>query len=407
MRTIFISHSSSPPAKETRQQKNDRLRSIEVRDAIKSGLDEAGWDVFFDEDEVNRTTRLSDDLFRCAATCAVAVVIISPRALQSPWVLQECVIFMLRAARSNFAVIPVLVGVTRRDLDASMLAVTQVNDTWKIEGATEAELVERTLAKIEEMPSASPDDKAHRWLIQLRAAILELRLDAVQLEAVAKELKPGDDKFAYSVDPEGTLAAILLDADYRQFDQAFKRIREATQSPQAARLLALKVRPLWVPVSCAAKILDCINKEKPRAVIVRATNSAEPRDVVPKDYVRRANADPHVQDAYWIETSWTKADDVAEEVASTLVPNAIARKGGKLEELKRRQIFLLLPRAEATNELLDALHAEFPNAVFVLTDIDPFAHGLNVRHEISPEFDLDTEAYYLYIAETICQPKEA
>lgn len=116
---LFVSHSSrSQPGK-------DRL--VELVDALRSGDDAV--DVLYDAEQIEATTRWRDVIDAMLAECHAAVVLVTPDALDSAWVLTEATLLRARydaeyqkqRLLSTFPLLPILVDVTRDDLKAHPL----------------------------------------------------------------------------------------------------------------------------------------------------------------------------------------------------------------------------------------------------------------------------------------------
>src|SRR5437773_6595925 len=112
---IFISHSTGKDDAAGRQ----RLLDIEVALKGPAGAP-SGHDVLLDFKRLEPSFKWRSELDEWMATCHAAVLLLTPKALESQWVLKEATILAHRAARdTRFLLFPALLdGLTREQLTA-------------------------------------------------------------------------------------------------------------------------------------------------------------------------------------------------------------------------------------------------------------------------------------------------
>src|SRR5262245_57840107 len=109
---IFISHST---AKDD-QAGLDRLKSLSAALKTKPGGAASGHDALLDFERLEPAAKWRSEIDEWLAQCHAAVLMLTPKSLESAWVLKEATILAHRAARDDtFYLFPVLLEGLKRD----------------------------------------------------------------------------------------------------------------------------------------------------------------------------------------------------------------------------------------------------------------------------------------------------
>jgi hypothetical protein len=300
--SIFISHSckdgeAMAPAGLTPAEAQARAERLafarEIRHHLERRLtDTERYEVWLD---VRGGLRPGDEwrrgIHRALRKCIGAVLLLSPEALQSGWVLKETTILVWRALLGEpVLVIPVRLGVSSEDLqdhgfDPAGIDAIQAET---VREPTQAER-ERVVASIVERFDAHSRDlravnsmwstTVGRWVTQV-AGMLHMSEPSYAAEMFRiLGLAQDDDRFD---DPHLTVAGELLDSDPDDVLDVLNVVNGARTPPELQQLRRA-VRWLWVSARAAHRLPHVASRPGLR---LAAIDAAEP--LTGEDYVLRA-----------------------------------------------------------------------------------------------------------------------
>jgi hypothetical protein len=301
---IFISHSckdneAAPPAELSVEQaaaRSARLRFARVlRDEVNRRLNATGrFDVFLDvRGGLNPGDIWQNGLHKALGHCAGAVILLSPEALDSGWVLKEATILSWRVFMGDaLKVVPVGLGVSQAELvEKGFGAVNLDAIQWvNVPDATDAyriDAVNKIVAAIEAIPASALGqagwaNKAEQWIAEfallLRGAVPQ-GLEARYLPEMRRAVSIADDtEGRFDTNPFLNIAAQVLTANP---NQVLKLLNGAGTPAKAGReAMQEKVGPLWVNLGAALPFAT--RSERVVAIDTGSTAFAQ-------DYIRRAH----------------------------------------------------------------------------------------------------------------------
>src|SRR3954469_15485232 len=139
---VFVSHSARGDP--------DSHASLK---AIEAQLKKAGFDVLLDETRLKGGEPWRNCLHTWMGHCHGAILLLTPKALQSPWVLKEATILSWRnslSAPGEFLLVPVLLGISPNELAANtVFAPLNLQEVQAIKGLKGAALAKALVALFE------------------------------------------------------------------------------------------------------------------------------------------------------------------------------------------------------------------------------------------------------------------
>ena len=379
---IFISHS----AKETRAQ--------EVQAALYTALeDSAALVPLMDKRDLEPGDMWRARINLWVGGCDAAVVLLSPKALQSDWVFYEAALLSYRNERdSGFLVLPVYVDVTPEEVAASRLHPTAMTSIQLVPGAgrTVEAIVEDVVKELAKAACRgdSPMERRAKRLAdllqqvqekQLRAAAAFIKFDlkrwlpeddarlllAIQLQSVGMKLAvPALLKLGGSL-PVGTSAQARID----WLQQVVELVASSWVDEKAIACIAPIAKGEAKPFSLGLNAVSPVTATM--YVLSSCGDEPEPwrlvscNGVVGQDTVE--------------ETIASLRTEVAETLIKTLplecTPAEVAGQLAKRSAYYPRPVFVSLPGAGISAEILAALRASFPHVVFFLLWGDAVAAG--------------------------------
>lgn len=404
MPSIFLSHSSS----------KDSLAGV-VRDRIVQKMKASGFTVLFDREMLGGGMVWRPILHRWLGECDAAVILFSPDALDSDWVLKEVTILSWRKSLgSRLRVVPVLVGCERasvvnrrayKPLDLENLQFRQLDGTCPAPQAAE-KLADQV---VEDLAGVLPDAAAvplQEWLRTL--ALLLGKVDPVDhLQAAAELLGIDASARARFDDLPLTVAHQLLHTPLSDSYPAFKKLRRGLDRDYF-RYLADLVVPTWVSVEAAAKLSGVIarppgrrqltiNSEKEptgRHYLQRATCGAvESADIVTVSEVTGADDEEELLSRYE-RALWDEACIDSGPVDRGLLRKAFNAPNVRMYIMLKTAATraILLPSDGGTSLLEDELVDAYKRTTFVfltrdraLWDASDVAGLEQITPELSPE----------------------
>jgi len=303
--SIFISHSCKdreaiPPAGLSPEQVNARAERLAFARGFRDDLHQRlhadpRFDVFLDvRGGLAAGDVWQDGLHRALRDCRGAVLLLSPEALESGWVLKEATILSWRVFLGEpIKVVPVLLGVSETDLGgkgfgAINLGAIQCVKVDKADDAHRAQAIDEVLAVIgaisaDALEQAAWKSTAERWMhelaVLLRGAV-PAQLEAAYLREMHRALgiePDADDRF--DADPFFNIALQVLTAD----TEAIIRLLNEAGTPNAVQREEMrnKVTPLWVDAAAASQVHFAHRHQRVIAIDAASTMLA-------RDYVLRA-----------------------------------------------------------------------------------------------------------------------
>ena len=397
MSAVFISHSTSAPETETLAAIEVRDFSIQIIERLREELDKLNITYFFDKNEKSRNTWVPDDIEGALLDCQAAVIILSPAAFESAWVPFECGRLMARRnMEASFAVIPVLAGISMRELSGhAPLTVTGIDKLWKAEAASAdlsseniEEIVQQVLIRLAQESLDRPSLE-QRWLKHV-VDILKALVSEADLEDLESELTPDKTNARLAFCKYRHLAALFLMADFERFEDVFERLENMPRVDSKLRKeLGQYLRSLWIPIDEAKKVVTYAEGEA-KSALVRALTAQ-----IPRDYVMRATADP--LNPYVIPLAPISRTEASFHQA---ILDRFVRPE-RMEKKRSEKIYFTVDKSAVDDQILQWLHTQFPNAVVVIGNEEVPTEGISVTHQINPGLESERERYLIFIADRL------
>ncbi len=306
--TIFISHSCkdkedvAPPA-DAAPELIQRYRRLEFARSLRAKLldrldAEPKFIPFLDvRGGLQAGDIWENGLHQALRSCSGAVVLLSPEAIESGWVLKEATILSWRVFLDEPVVlIPIVLGVSTNDLEKKGFGPLSLNRIqWvRVEGTSSDDIesaveatVDALVAQLPESPLVAGNvlSPTQRWVEEFAKLLSEvipssgaLRNDCLirmcnALTITGDRLKVIDDS------PYRGLASETLLAKHTQVGRLLRQAGKPAK-PQREILKSL-VAPLWVDAAPASRLLYAAAQKKVAVIDANETVSAG-------DYVKRA-----------------------------------------------------------------------------------------------------------------------
>jgi hypothetical protein len=300
--SIFLSHSCRdreviPPADVPAAEHRARAERLEFARRFRRTLDErlratGRYQVWLDQRSLRGGDLWRDGIHRALRHCSGAVLLLSPEALESRWVLKETTILTWRALLGEaVCVVPVLLGVAKTDLATAGYEPVGISD-FQIEEVRVAadvdEVVERIVGRFAER---IPDEAAARpstWSSTVEQWLVE----------TARLLHEDDERYARMM---FGILGLDFDAEDRFGERSAAVAHEllvsgtdsildvlhtlsGVRTPDQKTLLRQAVEALWVDANAANRLPFVAARKRPPRVA--AIDADEP--VTGREYVRRA-----------------------------------------------------------------------------------------------------------------------
>lgn len=252
--SVFISHSS----------RDDPFATV-LRRRLVSAFDARGLDAWLDEQRLGPGARWRAEIYRHLVNCSGAVLLLSPEALESPWVRKEATILSFRGSLNRrLRVVPVLLGgVSKDDVEAAFPALYLEDHQFATAGERDADEVAAAVAdKFGQQNPAVPEEMAG-WMIRVKGMLIGV--DEGVLRLAADELVPDED--VELDDGRELLAHALL---HGRTDGAYSALATLRGQANHLRQLVEDVAPGYVPAELAAPIWAAIQTTPRPAVVVNA-----------------------------------------------------------------------------------------------------------------------------------------
>ena len=391
---VFLSHSSHT------------AEDLAFAREVAAALEARGFVVLFDRDRLQPSDDWNQELHEYMAWCHAGVLLLTPAALQRPYVLKEATILTWRRTLDpGFRLFPVLRGgTTVDDLERGNFSALMIDEVQAAAGNTAAEVAAAVAAVL---PTESEDETPLDLLAGRLADLLEdagsntLRGVARKLGVDDADWAPGEGNHARSV---GLIARRIVREDlggYRGVGELVSDLGRSRLQGEDLRTLLQIVAPYWVSAEAAGRLPDLSQRRQRWAL---AINGRHVPLFTAEMYVRRAFPLSLLHAVIKLGGGWS--DKALDEVIQA-VRVAIQEEwslddasGGTVRsflEDAEVPVFVALPQpVPAIAADLDRLRAEFPNVVFILhagTEADPddAFGGFPEVEVILPAVDLERE----------------
>lgn len=310
--SIFLSHSCkdrdlSPPAGLSVDQQRGRAERLEfarrLRRRLFDRLQEAKrYQVWLDvRGGLQTGQNWRDGIHQALGRCSGAVILLSPEALQSGWVLKETTILLWRAfLGERVLVIPVLLGVGPAELVVhgfEPAGVTSIQAEVVPDGRCEVdEVVDRIIARFadwfQEDVSSQPSTRSSpvdRWLDETARLLHEDDERYARMMFEVLQLEYGDaERFG---EPFRTVANELLVTGTDEILDVLDTLAGVRTADQKA-MLRRAVEALWVNAGAANRVpLVAARADPPRIVAIDGDEPITGRQYVDRAYCGKIRAD--------------------------------------------------------------------------------------------------------------------
>ena len=259
---IFVSHSA----------RNDAAAYPTLK-AIEAHLKKNGFDVLLDETRIQGGEEWRNCLHTWMGHCHGAVLLLTPKALLSPWVLKEATILSWRQSLSGgtFPLLPVFLGMSAHDLAKSgqfdPLALTEIQALKNLEGLPLAKALAARFSPLRltnaDTPLRELENKVANLLVQVKKSAL--------LEKVAENLGQDLGGWKPNRDLSGKVALLLLQAPLNKLATALNPLVGAVPT-ESLRSIVDMLRGSWVDRETAGMLtLVARRPERTRAAALNAT----------------------------------------------------------------------------------------------------------------------------------------
>jgi TIR domain len=252
---IFISHSS----------RDDQFAAT-LRERLIGALRQQGADAWLDERRLGPGDRWRHEIYRGLVNCYGAVLLLSPAALESPWVRKEATILSFRGAlRDRLRVVPVLLGgVTRADVEAAFPALYLSELETFTPTSDDAEATAQSIAALFDGLNTDSSDDMALWTRRIRGMLG--RADEYVLDqAIAHLLDDGGEPdFA---DRAELMAHVLL---HGTGAGVYPALMELNGQGPDLRALVGQVTPAFIEEQIAAPVRKALRATPAGLVAINA-----------------------------------------------------------------------------------------------------------------------------------------
>jgi hypothetical protein len=362
---IFISHSArNDPAA------HDTLVKLEQY------LKDNGFDVLLDETRLQGGEPWRNRLHTWMAHCHGAIVLLTSKALESPWVLKEATILSWRYYLSGekFPLLPVYLGLRTSDIENSKLfsplALTEIEAIKGLTGLKLCKAMADLLGRLRSSEARTPqrlvEEKIAEWLSKVsRPALLTEVADKL-----GEDIRPWNP----NLDPPCKIAMLLLQAPLEKLAEGLKPLIGAIPG-EGIRAIVDMLRGSWVNREMAGSLI--IASRRPDGMRAAALNATEQEFTARAVIARATGGHPPW---YFVSVSDAAGEDVAGslklQVRAALVKAAGSKNPAIINsfiksKVSREPLFIVLPPPEGRQPLLDdadvdALMSEYPSCTLFL-----------------------------------------
>jgi hypothetical protein len=337
---VFVSHSSHAP---------DALDWLEVLvKALRAG--KSGVEVLYDKEQISDGARWRKVIHAMLAECDAAIILITPDAMQSPWVLKEATILRWRYDRDpKFPLLPVKsASVDMAELKKNRLwdpiDLPAIQFVASDSAAETAALVKKKLAPLVTQLRPTPLDFLADEIVGLLAKASPKHL-LLAFESLNEQIRFEVD------DQHRRLAYAIARWILRQPPPALQRMAttlvllgKTFPADDACQILDL-VSPMWVELDAASWFIRAGSKHPAfRDIAIACKRPAQTL----QQYVDRAHL-PSRPPRVWLlngVTGGAQVDDIVRELHNVLRPHLEARLARRLDD-------------SALDEFLDKIEVRF------------------------------------------------
>ena len=362
---IFISHSA----------RNDpAAHGILIK--LEQYLNKNGFDVLLDETRLEGGEPWRDRLHTWMGHCHGAIILLTSKALESPWVLKEATILSWRHSLSGgkFPLLPVYLGVRTSDIENSKLfsplALTEIQALKGLTGVKLCKAIADLLAPLRlseaKTPQRQVEEKIAQWLGKINRPALLAEVAA----NLGEDLGPWNPK----CDLPSKTAILLLQAPLKKLPEGLKPLLGAIPS-EGIRTIVDMLRGSWVDREMAGSLI--LASRRPEGTRAAALNAIEQEFTAQAVIARATGGYPPW---YFVQVSNAAGEDSAgslkAQVRAALVKTVGSNNPAIINsfiknKVGREPLFIVLPPPEGTQPLLDeadvdALMSEYPDCTLFL-----------------------------------------
>jgi len=374
MGRIFVSHSAKDPAERR------------VLDALVMALEDAGLQVLVDYKRLEPGMVWRSEIHTWMALCHAAVVLFSPNALLSQWVVNEALVLRWRLALDpDFRLIPVIVPpATRKEVtDDPRLTPAAFGELEFVGDATIAKVVKQ----LADLKATDPPTPMEAWVTRLSLPLRKVEVLNARILDQAAAAAGTDLPWVPNLTTSDLLARRLLHASREEIGSAVRLLGEVLVNDGTLTDIVDQVRTTWVdPLNVAAMPEIAKRSDPPRVIVLRASDTR-----VGMDYVSRAGCGTK----FWRAVQTTNTlpevdDDDVSLIVSDILTDARPYVGiGPDDEdtpvlewiaafvAKGVRFFAVIPSPRGLSaRQIEALEAALPGFIFVLMagpDVDSTA----------------------------------
>ncbi len=378
---IFVSHSTDPNAGPAKT----RLFALEKQ--LRKGVQgQKKPEVLLDKKRLNPGFKWREELDHWLEECNAGVLLLTPRALASEWVLKEATILAHRASiEPRFRLFPVLLdGVTRANLSksGSGFSPLYLAEIQRVTKTTPQGIARDVLTELGDQlraAPASPQDELVAALVRLldRVAIPALEELCADATGSMPQWAPSDVR---SERCARALASAVVKGNLGRYANVVELtsglLRAGISKENAGRILRL-IAPTWVDLDAAALLSELAKRNNAEVSDIPSGAS-----VINGQYVQTFTAEMYMRRAYLPKTAKLvsiaggESDLRFEELAGKIRDEI--RRSEKLQnrpdafidqhaEGFKRPYLVVLPPPVPDESLLTRLREIFPRLTFIAT----------------------------------------
>jgi hypothetical protein len=281
--SVFISHSA-----------HDDPGATRAVAALRRALKAAGFEPLVDEWDLKGGDDWRQRLYTWMTHCDAAILLLSRNALQSDWVLQEATVLTARrfdqarndAVNEPFLLLPVLVGVTMRDVKA-LSAFEELNlpSIQALHDRQPAQLATRVAKLLMPLKRRASSRRSLRQDLEDKIASNLRVASAAVLRNAAEELGDPPSRWVPSRDAADILAMRLIESERDLILASLQRLQGAIPSENLRNIVKF-LRGAWVNAAAAARFaVIAASPAHTRAAVLNARHTS----FTPFAYVTRAS----------------------------------------------------------------------------------------------------------------------
>jgi hypothetical protein len=367
-------------------------RSKDTLAAIGDALSARGWErPFTDEGSVQPGDQWRRRLLVGLAETHAGIVLLTPEALASPWVLQELIVMSFRCDLDpQYRFVPVLLdGLTPEELAKHPFSPVALSHVQQVTGEPKDIAMQVAAALGDAATFAGSDTLLGQLAIELEKSLAQLT--SAELHTVGGQLNVTVSHEAQGRrDIARSIARRALASGGDGIVSAIQAVAQHLRQKQTERLLEL-IAPLWISLEATARLKPVFND-----VAVPALNG---------NHLPHFTAQCFLDRAYWPNLKQPMLVSVAggsDGTAMDPIEQILNGVRMKLHFLKTQQqaqeflvkrpdlVVILLPDPPPDDELLSELRSALPGVRF-LASVTGAPTKSTAAYESMPAIDLDDE----------------